>query len=94
MTKHDSFVAPCAKDPQSWDLDSGDLLRWRSAVITCKECPFFEDCKALRAQAHPKGVIWAGTAYSDEGNPMTTKTLLRHGRMLQNQRASRTKRAA
>src|SRR5664279_2475275 len=76
----DPWQGLCTDDPDSWDLDSGDVKRWLRAIRMCREsCPFLAECAAARTRMYPatadvqfsrsmpSGVIWAGIAYSDAG---------------------------
>ena len=78
-------------DPDSWDLDSGDVKRWLRAILRmCREsCPFLAECVAARTRMYPAtadfkasrsmpaGVIWAGVAYSELGRVLDTAGLRR-----------------
>lgn len=65
----------CQSNPEGWDLDCGDLVDWlRSIRICVEECPLLQQCWQARNQLyphrHPAGVIWAGVAYTDRGQPL------------------------
>jgi len=90
---------PCRDDPDSWDLDSGDVTRWLRAIRVCREsCPFLAECVAARtrmypatadlqtARSMPSGVIWAGIAYSDTGYVLSEHLLRRLGSTIRNRR--------
>ena len=88
---------PCRDDPDSWDLDLGDVARWLHAMRVCREsCPFLAECLAARTRMYPatadlqtsrsmpSGVIWAGTAYSDTGHVLSERSLRRLGSTIRN----------
>ena len=90
---------PCRDDPDSWDLDSGDVKRWLRAMRVCREsCPFLAECVATRTRMYPatadvqssrsmpSGVIWAGIAYSDTGHALSEHLLRRLGSTIRNRR--------
>lgn len=89
----------CSDDPDSWDLDSGDVKSWLRAMRVCREsCPFLAECVAARirmypatadpktSRAMPAGVIWAGIAYSDTGHVLSEHLLRRLGSTIRNRR--------
>ena len=71
---------PCTQNPAGWDLDSGELEDWLSAIRACMACPVLRLCwerrNRLYSDEHPAGVIWAGTAYTGTGVPLTTGSAL------------------
>jgi hypothetical protein len=72
---------PCATDPEGWSLDRGGLSDWLRAIRTCvTDCPLIQQCwenrNRLYAKSHPAGVIWAGTAYTETGEPLLTQQSL------------------
>src|SRR5664279_1601334 len=86
----DIWQGLCRNDPDSWDLDSGDVKRWLRAIRACREsCPFLAECVAARTRMYPatadvqfsrsmpSGVIWAGIAYSDTGHVLSEHLLRR-----------------
>ena len=88
---------PCRDDPDSWDLDLGDVGRWLRAMRVCREsCPFLAECVAARTRMYPaaadphtsrsmpSGVIWAGIAYSDRGHVLSEHLLRRLGSTIRN----------
>jgi hypothetical protein len=73
----------CEADPQGWDLDHGGLTDWLRAIRTCtSECPLLQQCWEARNRqypsASPAGVIWAGTAFTETGEPLTPRTLVEY----------------
>lgn len=83
-----AMAAPCARSPEAWDLDAGDLTQWLAALRTCREsCPMLAACVSMRQQLYPgsgsaaaprdnpRAVIWAGVAYSDEGRVLAPDSL-------------------
>jgi hypothetical protein len=71
----------CVTDPEGWSLDRGGLPDWLRAIRTCvTDCPLIQQCWETRnrmyADAHPAGVIWAGTAYTETGEPLLTQQAL------------------
>jgi hypothetical protein len=71
----------CESDPQGWYLDHGGLPDWLRAIRTCvTRCPLLQQCWEARNRQypteHPVGVIWAGTAYTDTGEPLITQRAL------------------
>jgi len=73
---------PCASNPQAWDMDQGGLTDWlRSLRICTTECPLLTRCWEARNRQYadgrgPVGVIWAGTAYTETGQPLLTQSAL------------------
>ena len=68
----------CDTDPEGWTLDRGGLPDWLRAIRTCvTACPLIQQCwetrNRLYAESHPAGVIWAGTAYTETGEPLLTQ---------------------
>jgi len=95
----DPWQGLCTDDPDSWDLDSGDVKRWLRAIRMCREsCPFLAECVAARTRMYPatadvqfsrsmpSGVIWAGIAYSDAGYVLSEHLLRRLGSTIRNRR--------
>jgi hypothetical protein len=71
----------CDTDPEGWTLDRGGLPDWLRAIRTCvTACPLIQQCwetrNRLYAESHPAGVIWAGTAYTETGEPLLTQQAL------------------
>jgi hypothetical protein len=71
----------CKADPESWSLDHGGLPDWLRAIRICVTgCPLVQQCwdarNRLYPTEHPVGVIWAGTAYTDTGEPLLTQQAL------------------
>ena len=71
----------CDADPEGWALDRGGLSDWLRAIRTCVTgCPLIQQCwetrNRLYAESHPAGVIWAGIAYTDTGEPLLTQQSL------------------
>ena len=71
----------CKADPESWSLDHGGLPDWLRAIRICVTgCPLVQQCWEARNRLypteHPVGVIWAGTAYTDTGEPLLTQQAL------------------
>ncbi len=71
----------CDADPEGWSLDRGGLPDWLRAIRTCVTgCPLIQQCwetrNRLYAESHPAGVIWAGTAYTETGEPLLTQQSL------------------
>jgi hypothetical protein len=71
----------CDTDPEGWALDRGGLPDWLRAIRTCVTgCPLIQQCwetrNRLYADSHPAGVIWAGTAYTETGEPLLTQQSL------------------
>lgn len=65
----------------SWDLDVGDGPAWARAIEICGTCPLQVACRQQLAQDYPgalhgrpsrspRGVIWAGVAYSEGGRAL------------------------
>lgn len=96
-----AWKAPCATDPEAWDLDVGDVTRWLKAARTCREaCPFLSECLARRIESYPgtsghgratgrmvpAGVIWAGTAYGETGQVLDVPALRRWSATLRTRR--------
>lgn len=84
----------------SWDLDVGDGPAWARAIQICGTCPLQAMCRrqlvqdypgALQHQTNqsPRGVIWAGTAYSEGGRALKLAEL----RVLHVQRRNAAERA-
>ena len=95
----DTWKGPCGDDPDSWDLDFGDVTRWLRSMRVCREsCPFLAECVAARTHMYPStadpqtsrsmpsGVIWAGTAYSSTGHELSEHLLRRLGSTIRNRR--------
>lgn len=96
-----AWKAPCAIDPESWDLDGEDVTRWLRAIRTCREaCPFLSQCLTQRIESYPgtsdhggatgrmvpAGVIWAGTAYGETGQVLDVTALRRWSATLRSRR--------
>jgi hypothetical protein len=85
----------------SWDLDVGDGPAWARAIEICGTCPLRVVCRQQLAQDYPgalhdrasqspRGVIWAGVAYSEGGHALRLAEL----RVLHAQRRNTAERAA
>lgn len=93
MSERASWAGLCGTvvDGASWDLDVGDLVGWTRALRICQEaCPFKVECAEQRAELYPgaekpRGVIWAGAAYSGSGKVLDAAGLRR---LAANQRAA------
>jgi hypothetical protein len=80
----DSWPEPaCASNPEGWSVDQGGgLPDWLRAIRTCvTECPLIQQCWEARNrqypdQENPAGVIWAGVAYTETGQPLITQSAL------------------
>jgi len=73
----------CASNPEGWSLDQGGgLPDWLRAIRTCvTECPLIQQCWEARNRQYPDkenpaGVIWAGVAYTETGQPLVTQFAL------------------
>jgi hypothetical protein len=71
----------CDSDHEGWTLDQGGLPDWLRAIRTCVTAwPLIQLCwetrNRLYAESHPAGVIWAGTAYTETGEPLLTQQAL------------------
>jgi hypothetical protein len=70
--------ATCARrDPRMWEYpdhhpDSADTYRLRTAASICHTCPVRSDCADSVPAVRPVGQVWAGTAYNNEGIPLST----------------------
>lgn len=83
------WKGPCTDDPTSWDLDASTLTEWVAALRICRnECPMLRRCQQARQEFlpladprrpafNPKGVIWAGVAYSETGRVLSLESLQR-----------------
>ena len=74
-------VAPCKSNPAGWDMDTADLTAWLLALRTCaQDCPMLRACyenrNRLYTDSMPAGVIWAGVAFTETGQPLTKYDLL------------------
>jgi hypothetical protein len=89
-----------ASPQASWDLDIGDGPAWARAIEICASCPLQVMCRqqlvqdypgALQQQVShsPRGVIWAGVAYSEGGRALKLAEL----RVLHVQRRNAAERA-
>lgn len=75
--------APCATNPDNWDLDTGNPSTWRQAVQTCYACPLFAQCSELAEKLadtgqSPQAMIWAGVGYDNAGNVVHNLDQYRH----------------
>lgn len=82
-----AWTGSCADDPARWDLDTGTITQWLSAMRECVTCPVLDRCVELRDEffpdadttrrraGNPSGVIWAGIAYSESGVPLDGRGL-------------------
>ena len=73
----------CASNPEGWSVDQGGgLPDWLRAIRTCvTDCPLLQQCWEARNrqypdQENPAGVIWAGVAYTETGQPLVTQSAL------------------
>ena len=69
-------TAPCAGQPDLWDLDHGDPVTWLQAIRICTtRCPLLQVCWAEKLRTYgtdggPNGLIQAGVAHTATGKPL------------------------
>lgn len=72
----------CASNPEGWSVDQGGLPDWLRAIRICvTDCPLIQQCWEARNRQYPDhenpaGVIWAGVAYTETGQPLLTQAAL------------------
>lgn len=75
----------CAEQPHAWDLDAGTHTAWLTALQQCHHCPLLTACRTQLQRMYPRlgerghgpmGLVWAGTAYSHDGQPLTDDQLV------------------
>lgn len=99
------WKGPCTDDPVAWDLDVGTLTQWLAALRICRNhCPMLRQCEQARQEFlpladprrpafNPKGVIWAGIAYSETGHVLSPESLQRLATLRRNRNAGPVRRA-
>ena len=86
----DAYVPQCAGDPRRWELEVGSFPVWASAIAACKRCPILAACRAaLEGEPEPpSAVIWAGIAFGERRQILSTRGLQRRSERLRDRARS------
>jgi hypothetical protein len=68
-------VIPCRTNPEMWfSLEPADVV---AAIEACGHCPLRDPCDSFARAMRPRGGVWAGVIWNDNGRPGVNSTRAR-----------------